>query len=437
MEVSVKNKGKLGRCLEIEVPAEEFDKSFNQELRKTSRKIKLPGFRSGKVPPKVVQDMFGDQILKEVAATMMESAYNEAVVQNDMIPAGQPEFKDVGFALKEGIQFKANLEVLPEFDPVLLSGVRLDIPTTEVTSETVDHTLNKMRLDRAEWKEAVRDSNNGDRVTIQFNDKKAKDYFPVDENNQLTEYIGDATVVETFSKQFLKVGKGAILKIAPQQPKPKGKEFIKQLFSVSQRFSATVIRVEEPLLPEIDEKFLQQYGVNEGGLEKLKELLREGLALQIKDKIKQVKEKKIADALIEKNPIDVPQVLVKREIDFLRRDMASRMNVKLDEAENIEAKFGDELFLEQAEHNVRLNLITHKIADKHGVKIDNKMFEEKLNELVNSYESPEDMKKYLRRDQQARAWVRTMVLREKIFTMVTKSAQLTDQTLPFSDLMKS
>lgn len=439
MEVSVKNNGELGRKVYITLPAEVVKKSFNKQLRNTSKKIRLPGFRSGKVPPKLIEELHGQKIFQDVTQDLIEKSYQDAITEKKLKPAGVPDIKEVNTTLGEDLEVIANIEVFPEFEPALLEGEVVEKITATVQESDVEDFLMKIRRQRGQWQAVERPAQEGDRVKVQIHSETVAKLFGHKADKPIDLIIGEIQTEGDFNEK-LKGAKPkdqitAHAKIAKIEEGKFGKLLQSMKLRKQHRLEAsqmTIETVEEPQLAEIDKDFFTYFGFKEENLEELKKALREGMEKRLAQTIKNSTRDRIIQLLVEKNPISLPKVLVANEIASLRESLLRSANIQA--SENKE-RLKDDLFRERAEYNVRSFLVVDKIAEQQKFDVDNNAFERKLNELTSVYEDAEKAKSYYRRNRQARHSVRMMILQDQVLDLLTKNISFKEKSCPVQELI--
>ena len=170
MQVSVETMGGLERRLKISVEAESFESEITTKLKETSRRIKLPGFRPGKVPLKEVRRRFGPAVRAEVAQEIMQSSYMDAVNQEELSPAGAPELDIVNIDRGADLEFTATFEIFPSIEIADLSGVKIKQPVAEVQTEDLETMISRLQEQRKEWIDLDQGSKSeqGHRITVDF-----------------------------------------------------------------------------------------------------------------------------------------------------------------------------------------------------------------------------------------------------------------------------
>ena len=426
MDVAVEKTGRLGRRLKVTVPVAEVEKEVAARLQKMARTARLDGFRPGKVPLKEIRKRFGEKVFREVSPEMIEQGYRQAVADHQLSPAGMPDFKDTTVLPGQDIRFTAEIELYPEFTPAPLDKVKIEKMVAAVRESDIDDMIERLRLRHAEWRVVQRPVRDGDRVRVHL--QGSVDAFETDDNGELVLVLGGEGLSGEFGAQLLKASCGDTRKIKLRLPGDYPKT---ALAGRKIKFKADVRKIEESLLPPVDQDFFDKCGIKEGGLPALRDMLKEGMKHELKSKLDSRFKSKVLDLLIEKNKFEVPQVMVRSEIDRMRKDMAQRLGTEQDTD-----KLGDELFKEQAVRHVKLGLIMNKIAECNQLDVSEQDFEAKLEQVAAAYEDGDAVRRHYRSDQQARSTMAAMTLEEKVLKWVIDQLRVEEKTGTFNNAMQ-
>jgi trigger factor len=169
MAAEVETLGTLERRLSMSVPVEEIERQVDARLKQLARNVKLPGFRPGKVPLKLVVQQYGPQVRSEVLGDAVQKAFGDAVKEANLRVAGYPRIeKKDGAAGDPALEFSATFEVFPEVKVGDLSAAEIERPQVVVDDAAVERTLQILRKQRTEWLPVERGAQDGDRLTADF-----------------------------------------------------------------------------------------------------------------------------------------------------------------------------------------------------------------------------------------------------------------------------
>ena len=177
MQVSVENGEGLERKMTISVPCKEVDSSVNSRLHEAAGKVRLDGFRAGKVPFKVVKSRFGKGVREEVIGELMNRSVFDAFNQESLQPAGQPKIEPINTKEGEDLQFAVVFEVYPEVNLPDFSQIQVEQPVAEITKDDLSSMIETLRKQRRTWEDAERSAEDKDLVNIDYVGKKGGEEF--------------------------------------------------------------------------------------------------------------------------------------------------------------------------------------------------------------------------------------------------------------------
>ncbi len=428
MDVSVETTGTLSRRLKFKIPAADVESLVAARLQKMTRTVRLDGFRPGKVPFSVVRERFGPRVAQEVVAEVVESSYRRALAEHGLTPVGGAEFNVSEILSGRDVEFTADVELYPEFTPASLKGVKVEKPVAEICDADVDETVKRLRLNHAEWRPVERAAQDGDRVRIHF--REETEVFDTDDKGERALILGSASgVAGELAKQLLKSKRGAVKKIKLNIP---GDYPLAGSAGKKLKFKVEVREVAESVLPPLDRDFFKRCGVEEGGLEELKKTLKEGMEYELKSKLRSSLRKRVLDVLLERNDVEAPETMVRRETERMKKDMIARFG-----SEEDAAKLRDGLFKEQALRRVKLGIIMNKIAETNELGVKEQEFEAAVGKAVAVYDDPEAAARHYRTDPRARSTLAGAILEDKVLQWAIEQVQIEEKPCTFRDVMNS
>ena len=194
MQVLVENIGKLERKLTVSLPADGMQNQINARLRQLGREVRIKGFRPGKVPARVIEQRFGNQVRSEALGEVIRNALNSALVQENLRPARAPAVEATKVDLDGELSFTATFEVMPDVGTVDVSALKVVRPVAEVKDEDIDHMIDTLRLQRRSWNEVARAAAVGDMVMFESNAVTAEGRVPPEGVERSGTIIGSGTV---------------------------------------------------------------------------------------------------------------------------------------------------------------------------------------------------------------------------------------------------
>ncbi|RMG31238.1 MAG: trigger factor [Gammaproteobacteria bacterium] len=427
MQVSIEETGSLERRMKVQIPAEQLSEAIDERLRSMAHSVRLAGFRPGRVPMRIIRQRFGRQVQDEVANDLIARTLQEALAREGLRPAGGPRIEQGPVEPGKALEYTAVFEVYPEFEPASMAGVEIETPRTEVTEADVEAMIEKLRRQRATWESVERAAETGDRVTVDFRGTIDDEPFEGGEGEDVTLEIGSGRMVEGFEQGLVGMTPGETRTLEVTFPEDYANE---KLAGRTARFEVTLKRVEAERLPELDADFARAFGIEDGSLDRLREEVRRNMEREAETARKLVIKERAFQALLDRNPLELPRALVEEEIDHLVRQLQeevggeTRLNLPRD------------LFEERARRRVALGLILGEIVKRHGIVLDEDRVTRTLENIAASYEEPQEVIDWYRGNPEAMSGIRTLVLEEQVADWVLEQAEVKEVQVGFDELME-
>ena len=428
MQVSVESGEGLTRTLKVTLPAEKVDEVVNAKLQEVARTVRLDGFRPGKVPVRVVRQRFGAQIRQEAYGELIQSSFQEAAVQENLRPVGEPSID-----LQEtegGLTYTATFEVMPEVELKDFSVFQLERPVAEVTDADVDEMIEKLRKQRTEWEEVERPAQEGDQVTIDFTGYIDGEAFEGGSAEDVPLVLGSGTMIPGFEEGLIGAAPGETRTLELKFPDDYR---VEKLAGKDARFEVTVKKVAEPKLPEVDEDFIRSLGVEEGTEEALRKEVRENMERELRQKLRSRTKDGVMEALLAEYDIQVPAAMVDQEAWALKEQAQQEM-AQAGQASAIDLPL--DLFRDQAERRVKLGLVIAEIIRSQNIEVDQQRVDEMIAEQAATFEEPQEVIDWYAANPRARRTVENAVLEDQAVDWILEQAQVTDKPMTFAELVE-
>ncbi|MFM1886028.1 MAG: hypothetical protein RL026_1185 [Pseudomonadota bacterium] len=426
MQVTVTNTSGLERRIEITLPSTRVAGEVERRLRDYSRTARIKGFRPGKVPFNVIKQQFGGQARGEVVNDLIRSSYGEALSKNQLRPVGDPRIEPI--ALDEGgdLQFAALIEVFPQFTLAPLESLTVERQVVDITEADVDAMIESMRKQRTDYREVSRPAQAGDRVTVDFLGKRDGTPFDGGAGTDTPFVLGAGRAIADFETALTGMSAGESKTAPVTFPENYG---AKELAGQQTEFDLTCKKVEEPVLPEVNDEFAKAFGIEEGGVERLREEVRKSMEREAAEAIRTRVRNVVFDALQAANPVELPRALVNDQIQSLQLEMMQRMGAR--DANQIPPR---EPFEEPARRRVALGLLLGEVINTQGLKLDRERVAERLEELCSAYPNPEEVRRSYLSNPDALRQLEAAVLEDQAVDFVLSKAQVTDMPQSFTEV---
>jgi len=433
MEVKVEASSGLRREMRVVVPAERVSKAVDERLKRFASRAKLPGFRPGKAPFKVIQQQYGESARLDAISDIVNQTYPEAVNQAGVNPAGAPKIDITAEKSGEALEYVAHFEVYPEITLNPLSQLKIERPVVEVGEADVDRLVQNLRKARRTLETKTGPAAKGDVATLDFLGTLEGEAFQGGEGKDVTIELGSSQFLPDLENGIVGHAAGEQFSVDVAFPEDYRAENLK---GKTAQFAVTLKEVKEPVLPAIDEAFLKLHSVEEGAGEAgLRAKCRTALEKERDKGVRNQLKGQVLEQLLAANPVEIPQALIAQEIPRLREEAVSRMNMANVPKDKHAELLPDALFEQQAQKRVALGLLIGEVIKTQKVQLDTSRVDQALEEMAADYEQPEQVKAYYRSRPEMLQGLRAMVLEDQVVDTLIAGVTPTDKTLSLDELL--
>ena len=426
MKVSVESTGNIERKLSIVIPAERIDSEVETRLKSMRSRVKIDGFRPGKVPMSVVSQQYGDSVYQEVIGETFQSTFYEAAEQENLKVAGMPKIDATTVEAGKDLEYTATFDIYPQFKIADVSKIEVKRPIVKILAADVDDMINTLRAQQKGWKEVKRAAKDGDLLVIDFEGKIDGETFDGGASKDFSVELGSGRMLADFEKALVGMKPGSEKEADVAFPDEYPAENLK---GKTAQFTLKVKTVSAPDLPKVDEDFIKKFGIEDGTEKSFKAEIKSNMERELEQRIKARVKQSVMDGLHDIHEIDLPSALVKDEIKQVRNEMAQNS-----QGADL-STLPDDMFEEQAARRVKLGLIVGEIITVNKLKKDQAKIDDMLQSLAASYEDPQALIEYYQTNQQAMQTIEASVMEEMIVDWVLAAAKITDEKMKFKDLV--
>ncbi|WP_323834948.1 trigger factor [Photorhabdus africana] len=428
MQVSVETTQGLGRRVTITVPAADVEKAVSSELVNVAKKVRIDGFRKGKVPMNVVKQRYGASVIQDVLSDLMQRNFINAIIEQKINPAGAPSYAPEQFKNGEDFTYSVEFEVYPEIELKDLESIEVEKPVVEVKDEDVDAMLETLRKQQADWKETEEAVGAEDRVTVDFNGSIDGEEFEGGKASDFVLAMGQGRMIPGFEEGIISHKAGEEFTIDVNFPEDYHAENLK---GKAAKFAITLKKVEQRELPEFNEEFIKRFGIADGTIDGLRAEVRKNMERELKNAVRNRIKSQVIEGLVKVNEIEVPAAVVDSEIDVLRRQSAQRFGGN--EKQALELPRG--LFEEQAKRRVVVGLLLGEVISSHELKADEERVKALIEEMASAYEAPQEVIEFYGKNQELMNNVRNVALEEQAVEVLLGKAKVSEKETTFNELM--
>ena len=403
MQVSVETTQGLGRRVTITIAADSIETAVKSELVNVAKKVRIDGFRKGKVPMNVVAQRYGASVRQDVLGELMSRNFIDAIIKEKINPAGAPNYVPGEYKQGEDFTYSVEFEVYPEVELKGLESIEVEKPIVSVTDEDVDGMLDTLRKQQANWKEKEGAVDAEDRVTIDFTGSVDGEEFEGGKASDFVLAMGQGRMIPGFEDGIKGHKAGEEFTIDVTFPEEYHAENLK---GKAAKFVINLKKVEERELPELTEEFIKRFGVEDGSVAGLRTEVRKNMERELNGAVRNRVKSQAIEGLVKANDIDVPAALIDSEIDVLRRQAAQRFGLLLGE-----------------------------VIRTHELKADEERVKGLIEEMASAYEDPSEVIEFYGKNKELMDNMRNVALEEQAVEAVLAKAKVTEKETSFTELM--
>lgn len=429
MQVSVEVSSGLERRLKVGIPAARVDTAVEQRLKDAAGRVRIDGFRPGKVPMAEVRRRYGGAIRQEVLGDVMRDSFYEAVQQEKLNPAGMPRIEPVSNEPGKDLEFVAVFEVYPEVKLPSLAGIPVEKPEGEIGESDVDDMILTLRQQRATPGEVARPAVTGDIVEVDFVGTRNGEVFAGGSANGAKIAIGSGRMIPGFEDGLVGASAGEERSLDLTFPADYGNEELKGQLAT---FKVTVKKVLEQVLPELNETFFTAFGIKDASLESFRAEVRRNMEREMRAALRNQVKAQVMDQLVQRVNVDLPSSLVKQEVERLRKNMMQQFGG----AQVDPSLLPDELFSEQARKSVALGLIVGELVRAESIKVDADRVRKQVEEIAESYETPKEVVNWYYANPDQLRQIELSVLEEQVVERILGEAAVSTKAVTYKEAVR-
>ena len=428
---NVETLGTLERRVSVAVAADEVERKVDERLKQLARNVRMPGFRPGKVPLKLIAQTYGPQVRSEVLSDAVQKSFTEAVNEAKLRVAGYPKFEK-NDPNSSALEFNATFEIYPEVKVGDLAAATIERPQVEVDDAAVDKTLEILRKQRTRFEPASRPAQDEDRLTIDFRGTIDGQPFAGGEAQDFVFALGAGRMLPEFEAAARGMSAGEEKTFELTFPADyHGKEVAGKKAS----FTMTLKKIDAPVLPELDAEFAKTLGVADGDVTKMRAEVRANVEREVKKRIEARVKDQALEALLGATPLEVPKALVGMEAGSMAERAAA--DLKGRGIDPTQVPINPQAFEETARRRVALGLIINELKQSENVNPKPAEVRAMVEQEAQSYESPAEVVKWFYMQPQRLSEMEAMALESNVVKWVLTKTKVSDKPVSFDELMKT
>ena len=426
MQVSVESVGNLERRVILSLPAEQINTEVGGRLREIARTARIKGFRPGKVPTKVIEQRYGNQVRAEILEGMLREGMDQAVRENELRVAGAPQISQDEAADDGEIKFVASVELVPEFGELDLTKLEVVRHTAEVADADIDRMLGNLQQQRASWSKVTQAAKTGDMANIEIFSVADGVRMPAEGAEKTSTVIGSGAVYPEVEDAIVGMQPGQEKTIEVTLP---AQWHVAQFAGKTLTSTFTLIDLAEQVLPDIDAAFIRSFGIKSGEPEQFRSEIRSNLERELKGALMNRLRREVGEQLVAAyKHVELPSRLVENEARVLLGNATEQARRQ---GQRVEAD--SEAFKDAASKRVLVALLVGEVARRNGLRLEQARLNETMRLIASTYEQPEQVIALYRNDPQLMQGLQSRVMEEQVIDWIAERAQHTEQALSFQD----
>jgi len=386
MATAVETLSNLERRITVKVPVEPLQKEMSTRFQRLTRTAKVPGFRPGKAPLKMIEQQYGPQVKEEVFAEAIETSFGQAIQENKLRVIGMPNIQHKPLnQVYEEFEYTATFEVFPEVTLGDFKAVSIEKPEAQITDKDVNKTIDVILKQRAQFIESSDASAKGDRLTLTLtsfiNDKQVE----TTGDKPIQIILGDDSRFAIFDDHLVggKASESKTFEVNyPETHNPK------ELAGKKVQYNVNFILVAKPKLPEVNGQFAQSLGVADGNVDKMREEIKQSLEQELDKRVQIKLKEQVFTQLLDICKADLPKALINVEIN--RMAQSTYANLKQRGADLKQFKLEPSMFEDQAKKTCKLRLVLAEIVDKNSLRASPDQIKAMVNEFALNFDDTEE-----------------------------------------------
>lgn len=423
MNVKVEDVSSIKKKLIFEVASEQVDKEIRKALQKIGKKAKIKGFRAGKVPESVLEKYYGGQMEQDVLTSLINATYFKALQEHDIPAVGEPSIvESSGINKGEAFTYEAEVEIKPEVTARDYTNLSLEKEKFVPDPKAVEGRLEEMRASRSQVEVSGRqEARLGDSVVIDFEGFIGEDAFAGGKGEDYLLELGSGSFIPGFEEQLVGMQRDETRDVEVTFPEDYGQE---ELAGKPAVFKVVMKEIKEKVVPELDDEFAKGFGVDT--LDELKEQVQTSYELQETNRVENDLREKLVSKLIENNPLEIPEAMIARQLDYMYDNITNRMQSQgmSPEMLGLTPENFRENYRKTAIEQVSGNLILEAIGRQENIVADESEIDAKLEEIAAMANAPIDMVKKYYASADARNGLMAQIAEEKVVGFLLENAKV-------------
>ncbi|MCF6299815.1 MAG: trigger factor [Proteobacteria bacterium] len=431
MQISIDQSEGLERIVNIAIESDDIKSKVDAKLSELGKEVRIKGFRQGRVPKNILNQRFGKHVRQEVLSEIMQSSIEQAIKENEFEIVSTPEITNTEDTKDGGFEFKAKIELMPEIPAIDFTAIKVDKHFVEVSDKDVDGMISNLQKQKQDWKDSKGKITNSDLVTIDYSAKTAEFTYPEENTEKMGILLGESQIPASLKKAIigLKVKETAEVKV--DFPKPFN---VEKLAGLKATVNFTVTDVKKPKLPELDDEFVKSFGIESGDVAEFKKDIRANMERELNQAIKNRFNSNVLEQISKScGDVTVPESMIRRESENMaqqEQQRAQQMGMNDTALPNLDQ------YKDEARKRIIVSLMIKDIANQQDIKTDFAKVRERINEISQTFEQPQEIVQMYYKNPELMANVEHNVIEEQVMVWIESQVSVNNKKMSFDDIMK-
>ncbi|MDG2459580.1 MAG: trigger factor [Luminiphilus sp.] len=433
MRVSIETTSGLERRLTVGVPADRVDVAVDKRLQDAAKNVRLPGFRPGKVPMRVMQQRFGAGVRQEVLGEVISQSFQEAVISEDLRPAGPPSIEARKMQAGQDVEYTATFEIFPTVELQSIEDLSLEKPVAEVTDSDLDDIIEVFRKQQGQLVTAEKNAEDGDTVVIDFVGTRDGEAFEGGSAEGTTLELGSGRMIPGFEEGLVGAAAGEERVLELTFPEDYQKE---ELAGAAVQFSVKVDEVKTLELAPVDDALFTQYGLENGTVEAFRTEVKQNMERELRNAVEASVKTQVMDAIVQAHEgLELPTSLIAQEVNAMRQQMFQQFGGAAPQDMDLSTVLPDEMFAEQAERRVKLGLVVAEMISQYELTAEPAKIREAIEDIASTYQDPEEVINWYYSENEQLAGIESRVLEDAVVERLLSGAAIAEVECSYQDAL--
>ena len=429
MQVSVESTGNLERRMTLRLPAERVDTQVGGRLREIARTARIKGFRPGKVPAKVIEQRYGDQVRSEVLDELLGQGFDRAVRENALQLVGSPRIEPSAEAGEGELAYVATFEIMPDFGDIDVGKLNVVRHTSEVTEDDIDRMIENLRVQRRSWTLVQRPAAEGDAADLETWSMVEGERMPAEGAERGVTVIGSGGMFPAIEQALVGMSAGEEKTVEVDFP---ADWRVTPLAGKRAAVNVKIEQISEPHLPEVDAEFIRSFGVRSGDMAQFRTEIRANLERELKGALMNRLRREVGEQLVAAYAhVELPPRVVENEAKAMVAQTVEQVRRQGRQINPGPDAYKD--MLEPARKRVTVALLVSEVARRNSLTLDPARLNETLRLIASTYEEPQQVIDLYRGDRNLMSGLQNRVMEEQVIDWIAERAQHTDRAVSFQD----